>query len=566
MASAPDRLNLTPEAGTGAGDAVDRGVKWWQVGSKFSDLFLQSLDGLTVFDQPFHWSGLNSESERRNAGKALLARLREVEAAGVTYHLVGHSHGGSVIWHALVGSAAENRPLSGLRSWATVGTPFLKFVAVRPDPWRWIAAIVLLGLAAWLFTLAPRSDWLPAIQTLWNDAAYRSLAFVGLFFGATAALCLWAVFRIGFLAVLHLFDRREHAAEMRAASWYSERWLALWHPLDEPTNSLAGTLGAAPLITPRVARDGIFGVIPFAGAVINGILARAADQFTWRLVTDRAQGADRRGYELLSVGRAPAVLFPGFEPLPQALASQMAASSDARSVDSVRRLRELLQNAYDTESSQVVLDRVSSVISFQEIIHTSYFDYPAIAQLLAAHVQTAGSTPVGARAAGTAAGAELQAPRRIVNPLIRPRTSLTTRGSLEFISACTLFIAPAIVFSIGARGAYEGVIAPLTTSYQIDTIAAALTKPNLLSAGNSGVIGELLLRLDALGRVSDPIAAVDQIPQGEPRMRTAARLAWTLWRQRGNFGDRATSATVRILRRLSALLRCDQGFWFHRLR
>jgi hypothetical protein len=48
---------------------------------------------------------------------------------GTKYHIVAHSHGGSVVWHGLVESKRRGIDLSGLRSWTTVGTPFLKYSA-----------------------------------------------------------------------------------------------------------------------------------------------------------------------------------------------------------------------------------------------------------------------------------------------------------------------------------------------------------------------------------------------------------------------------------------------------
>jgi hypothetical protein len=51
-------------------------------------------------------------------------------------------------------------------------------------------------------------------------------------------LCLWALFRIGFPALLLLFERQEQTAEPKATSWYGERWLVLWYPL-EPTREPA---------------------------------------------------------------------------------------------------------------------------------------------------------------------------------------------------------------------------------------------------------------------------------------------------------------------------------------
>ena len=52
--------------------------------------------------------------------------LLELEAEGRGYHLIGHSHGGSVIWHTLCRARLQQKDLTCLRSWSTVGTPFLQ--------------------------------------------------------------------------------------------------------------------------------------------------------------------------------------------------------------------------------------------------------------------------------------------------------------------------------------------------------------------------------------------------------------------------------------------------------
>src|SRR5262249_18028489 len=185
-------------------------------------------------DRPFHWSGHNSERERRAAGKALLARLTELEQTGHSYHLIGHSHGGSVIWNALVGSARLGLKLNGLKTWITVGTPHLTFAALRPSLWRWLALAILLVFDAKLFTLgAPGESW-SALKDLWRNGAYTQLSSVGVFYIGMLLLTAWAIWRIVRPGALLVAELRERRAERTTADWYGVRWLSLLHPLDEP--------------------------------------------------------------------------------------------------------------------------------------------------------------------------------------------------------------------------------------------------------------------------------------------------------------------------------------------
>ncbi len=127
--AAPDGDDLVVLVhGTYAASESDEGDSWWQCGSPaWQDLQNRLPTGVQMPErgQLFHWSGENSERARIKAGRSLLEYLRNLEAAGQGYHLIGHSHGGSVIWHALKLATAGSVELKHLRSWATVGTPFM---------------------------------------------------------------------------------------------------------------------------------------------------------------------------------------------------------------------------------------------------------------------------------------------------------------------------------------------------------------------------------------------------------------------------------------------------------
>ena len=127
VTSSVDRVILVH--GTFAAEADDVGDSWWQEGSDTWDALQRKLPKgtkLAAQSHVFHWSGENSERARIKAGQDLLEIFREFEEEGICYHVIGHSHGGSVIWHALRMAELQNLWLPRLRSWATVGTPFLQ--------------------------------------------------------------------------------------------------------------------------------------------------------------------------------------------------------------------------------------------------------------------------------------------------------------------------------------------------------------------------------------------------------------------------------------------------------
>jgi hypothetical protein len=89
----------------------------------------QVLHGLAIpSDEAFHWTGENSDIFRVFDSALLFERLRRENEKG-PFHVIAHSHGGMVLWHALMLAVERQIPLDNLRSWTTVGTPFIFYEA-----------------------------------------------------------------------------------------------------------------------------------------------------------------------------------------------------------------------------------------------------------------------------------------------------------------------------------------------------------------------------------------------------------------------------------------------------
>lgn len=114
--------------GTFASSEDDCGEAWWQIGSEaYEELDRRLPPGVELASKGhlFRWSGDNTERARSKAASQLLRFVDKFEKSGTPYHLVGHSHGGSVIWAALRTATARRKTLNQMRSWTTVGTPYL---------------------------------------------------------------------------------------------------------------------------------------------------------------------------------------------------------------------------------------------------------------------------------------------------------------------------------------------------------------------------------------------------------------------------------------------------------
>jgi len=288
--------------GTFAADTENDGQKWWQAGSPaVAQLKARLPRGVEIAEgsEVFHWSGENSERARSKAALQLLERLRVLEAEGRDYHLVGHSHGGSVIWKTLKAKSLSRQPLDHLKSWTTVGTPYLQHRSRSVfNVWNLaglVMGVLLIPPAAramlqlgrmlnnafqgndMVLTLPPASE--SGLMGIIRVPILSGLKWVGVqvehsvqgvhigsydpdtgvtlleyFFGTLEGFLLMAVtlalsyvlFHLSMLSIRPAIESyRIHAEERlqrNAFDIYGSRYLAIWSPDDEAINGLRSTL------------------------------------------------------------------------------------------------------------------------------------------------------------------------------------------------------------------------------------------------------------------------------------------------------------------------------------
>lgn len=260
----------------------------------------------------FHWCGENSERARIKAGHDLLEQLLKLEHRQTGYHLIGHSHGGSVIWHALREATLRRIKLDHLRSWSTVGTPFLHcrthgalsvanlMNLVLALLLLWPASNVFLGFFrfAWAavtgrnVTLEIRgeeevglvmsicrapllkiAEWcgipMRPTETGLRLGSYDPLSGQSLFnylFGTWEGLIISMIILAGGYIFLVLASqclnpvleslrlRMEKRLEQTAMNAYRSRWLGLWSTSDEAINGLRATLDLSVSFVARMVR------------------------------------------------------------------------------------------------------------------------------------------------------------------------------------------------------------------------------------------------------------------------------------------------------------------------
>lgn len=466
--------------GTFSGDrsGSDEGERWWQRGSETWSWLQERLpEGVTLADDDmrlFHWSGNNNQTDRFAASTKLLAQLVQLEKEGRRYHLVGHSHGGSIIWEALVSSveirskprvplpkelrdelgikAVKSRfrypvprrrftrhevyewlELPGLRTWTTVGTPFLHYLPRK----RWLirgwpdSKFSIFGGGAEVFG---RMALALIVSVMGFLLAVNGIKLVGTLIANTARP-LYILGFLFFLLVALTYRRRiilrnlaEALIRREQTSCYtflhfSGRWLGIWSPLDEAIAALKTSaprmssdytwLCCSPRTRPpqSVPKDlpdilsgrrlplqltqpaGSISIIPehqissirrFLSPLYysyNRWLAPRVGLIISRVLLRSAQGSDIPGAFLAYVAPWPVPIRKPMGGLPKEISQSLEAAANIEAEKAVPALRQLLADA--SIEGPVAL---SSSVPMKVLLHTAYMGHPDVLNLIVLNV------------------------------------------------------------------------------------------------------------------------------------------------------------------------------------
>lgn len=512
--------------GTGAAAREDVGGRWWQSGSEYCtdlDQRLEPLARCVVNGEVFHWSGANSERDRHEASLDLLQNwLLRFEAESRPYHLIGHSHGGSVIWGALRESVRRGKPLVHLSSWSTVGTPFLHYRARRSD-WLLVIPLMLGAILMWSLPQWSLTTWKHANEMMADGNFFAPIGL--LLLSALAAVTLiYLTYRIAKALIVARHVAKGQQTEHRAMAIYGPRWLGLWSTDDEAINGLKNSVGFDARFSPQFYRSEEHAgatrrllriPIRVVGWCYDTFVSRPLDIFISDRIAWRLQGNNMAARILTAVTPTPIIDFH-CNPLPAETSLALTERADAHAAATLRKVRKAFGiTAYENEDTPVVVRSIASELTFQELVHTSYFDHPDIRSRLAEHITrhhgalnedaaTLREPSISHHGVASSASGD-QSPARVRRGVLAASVTLVV-----------LVLAPVLLVSVSTQAIYRMVV-EYTDAYNVEAVLrdASITQIEQDRFADDDTkeraIRDWLAALVYTGRIATAEAAVSEV-------------------------------------------------------
>lgn len=416
--SADERVILVH--GTYSSAKSDEGARWWQRDSQFvRDLTTRLPHGIRLLDQGdfFAWSGANSYAERRYAAIELYKFLQKFESDDIPYHIVAHSHGGSIVWDTLTlfNTKIESEVLladifrkkqimadrfTQLRSVTTIGTPFVHW-APKSELLGRLGKTVPFGVffigilfVSVIFLLALGSSVITGYERIETGIFVSFVILLSLAILSTL---------VGFLdTTTTMASEREHAR--RAVLKHGAKWLGIHSAYDEALNGLRASQFIRHPILARNDKTTTRSFPAFNIANMDSSLSLRFDRLVWwpfkkvmsilmplldRLVWSQleaiALGGDRLGSKAGSVSSSPIADLPEMPSLNDAVSRRLLKKADTWLSQATPELRSLLVAWWSTAVVEVNKD-VLSQLGDKALVHTQYYDDSEIVDLIVLHI------------------------------------------------------------------------------------------------------------------------------------------------------------------------------------
>jgi hypothetical protein len=517
----------------GTDDARDKKEpRWWQKGSAFSLALAAALpSGIESGPEIGHvirWTGRNSECDRRDAGKILLEYLIALPDVGRNCHLIGHSHGGSVIFHALVEAERRGMTLDHLRSICTVGTPFLTF---QPKLSTLLAAIPLVAAcsaAVFGYTMSANL----VLTALLPDGLLPSwmLLLWAVSIMSVAVLFAYGVWRLASFARSTWFWSRDRTYAASAIERHEGRWRVLASSEDEAIAGLMSSLRLDGEIAPRLRHRDETPASPapkntwlrrilsqalavpkyFVYATYDRVIARGLiDPFIWSVVRNKAFGADIPNLTFAKVSRFPFCTTFDAATVDVNLDSKLITSANASVAAFAPAMRRYFGQAAELGwLPEKLLAKVKSELSMRELVHTGYFYDADFLALLVDHIRAPDRHAIGGLQSGN------------TSPPLRP-SSFPWLLHLATQTLPTMMLWSLVLL---AASAYAFRVEPLTPHMQVRDAAAT---PRVANAATTGFDAALkwFEAIVQLGQVNTAVSAASTIFDSSQRLQAYIQIA-----------------------------------------
>lgn len=453
--------------GTGATAPKPEGDAWWQ---DAGGLWAQ-LSAMGLSPSAFIWSGSNDEKARRKAGNDLYLLLKRLLESGHKVHLIGHSHGGSVIWCAIKQfTQAENDLAQGILSWTSVGTPFLKY-----GP-RWSSLFrLVLTVAACAAVIAVGTMPLHGIEPAraWEAQRWWTLGWAILLAAPVLALVIsaWAIWPYLKQGIRRLRNR--------GSKFDEQRYLCLWSSQDE---AIIG-LGASGSFSARVLKgeDTGDGVFRWLRHLLHPLVT-ATNQFVNNAVSRALQGSSVPDIELKAALPHPH-RSAAQHVLPKETDARLISNANEKSGLLGKRVRELLVSGRHPVTGFSDLEKNAiKAFTYRELVHTSYFLESDCVEIILHHVASHSMCAKGKQLPeALSAWYEGRSTGVVPAPALDDLPSNSVGYAVLAQSTAILVVAALAAISLPA--AFEKALAPTSPGYHFgylvneELLAAALTAP-----------------------------------------------------------------------------------------
>jgi pimeloyl-ACP methyl ester carboxylesterase len=340
--------------------------------------FLAKIHKALYYIHAFGWSGTNSHYARQSASVRLMEFLSDLSNSSESIHLIGHSHGGTVIQFALENHSTlkrKNTWKEKVKSWTTVGTPFFKFSGTS----RYFSAKSLYAISLLIATLIIYSICFilakGSMQNSYELIRFHYWKVVFIFFILAGVI-------YQFFTAITFNSNLEHTFKE-----FGKKWLGIYSRYDEAILTLKNSQSLHLELSKReFPSEGVsINFLFFTRLVFNTIYDFTIRVFLSKLLNKNLKnfitGLDRSYYSVEEVNYNPINEEPFF--IPKELDDRMLREVIADNQNKI----EYIRKALNSENKNLIESIMKSKETDKpKLIHSIYFDQDEIVKFILEHI------------------------------------------------------------------------------------------------------------------------------------------------------------------------------------